>query len=116
MGFSRTPPRPKNAAEFVAGAETVPTRSRAKHEHDTNVIPSQAVRIAKQTIQRVSEKPWAGLDPKATARQAFNLRLNDYERALLKYVADQDEDLSMHKIVKRILIPELERRVGLDKN
>ncbi len=54
-------------------------------------------------------KPWEPFDKKAKPTNVFNLRFNDYYMAILRHAADQDEDLSMHKICMRILKRELER-------
>ena len=59
-------------------------------------------------------KPWANENPTAKADQIFSLRFNRYEMAILRHLADQNEDISMQKIARRILVPELRRRVGLD--
>ena len=54
------------------------------------------------------ERPWEAWDKKAVPRTTFNLRLNDYELALLRWLAEQ-RDESMQKVAKRLLIPALER-------
>ena len=41
-------------------------------------------------------------------RTTFNLRLNDYELTLLRWLAEQ-RDESMQKVAKRVLIPALEQ-------
>lgn len=53
-------------------------------------------------------QPWHALNKKAVPRTTFNLRLNDYELALLRWLAEQREE-SMQKVAKRLLIPALER-------
>jgi hypothetical protein len=58
-----------------------------------------------------SERPWQAFEKKAVPRTTFNLRLNDYELALLRWLAAQREE-SMQKVAKRVLIPALERLVG----
>ena len=52
--------------------------------------------------------PWETLDKKAVPRITFNLRLNDYQLTLLRWLADQ-RDESMQKLAKRLLIPALEQ-------
>ena len=54
--------------------------------------------------------PWDAYDKKAVPRTTFNLRLNDYELALLRHLAAQ-RDESMQKVAKRALIPVLEQLV-----
>jgi hypothetical protein len=56
------------------------------------------------------QRPWEGLDKKAVPRTTFNLRLNDYELALLRWLAERREE-SMQKVAKRTLIPVLEQLV-----
>jgi hypothetical protein len=53
---------------------------------------------------------WQAFEKKAVPRTTFNLRLNDYELALLRWLAEQREE-SMQKVAKRVLIPALERLV-----
>lgn len=54
------------------------------------------------------EQPWEAWDKKAVPRTTFNLRLNDYELALLRWLAEQ-RDESMQRVSKRLLIPALEQ-------
>ena len=56
------------------------------------------------------ELPWVGLDPKAKPTSGINLRLNEYQIALLRFVA-KHEDRSQQHVTKRMLIPALEARV-----
>jgi len=53
--------------------------------------------------------PWLTFDPKARPTSGLNLRMNDYELALVRYIA-QAEDRSMQKIIKRLLVPALEEK------
>ena len=54
------------------------------------------------------DRPWEALDKKAVPRTTFNLRLNDYQLTLLRWLAEQ-RDESMQKLAKRLLIPALEQ-------
>ena len=56
------------------------------------------------------ELPWVGLNPKAKPTSGINLRLNEYQLALLRFVA-KHEDRSQQRVTKRMLIPALEARV-----
>ena len=56
-----------------------------------------------------AELPWVGLDPKAKPTSGINLRLNEYQLALLRFVA-MHEDRSQQQVTKRLLIPGLEAR------
>lgn len=54
------------------------------------------------------EKPWLQFDPREPAvGNAFKLRLNRYQRALLEYVAAREYG-SMHSCILRILVAGLE--------
>jgi hypothetical protein len=54
------------------------------------------------------------LDPEAVPRNAFNLRLNDYELDMLRRAAAQTRPKqSMQQVIKQGLIPYLERLVGV---
>jgi len=117
MAFSK---RPKSEAEFIAGADINPP------ETPTDPIPIAAglgstgfdPKAVKGMIERVTNseqcQPWTEFDPDARAGLIFTLRLNEYEFAMLRHLADQNEDLSMQKIVRRVLVPELRRRAGVD--
>ena len=56
-----------------------------------------------------SELPWVGLDPKDKPTSGINLRLNEYQLALLRFVA-KHEDRSQQQVTKRMLVPALEAR------
>ena len=53
--------------------------------------------------------PWGSLDPKAKPTSGINLRLNEYQLALLRFVAEH-EDRSQQQVTKRMLVPSLEAR------
>ena len=53
-------------------------------------------------------RPWEAWDKKAAPHTTFNLRLNDYELTLLRWLAEQ-RDESMQRVAKRQLIPVLEQ-------
>ena len=62
---------------------------------------------------------WENENPKSKERKVFNLRLNAYQSALLDHAAEvaseeEGEAVSRHSIIMEILIPELERRAGLE--
>lgn len=56
-------------------------------------------------------KPWEALDPKAKPTIGLNLRLNEYQMTLLRYVAET-EDRSIQQTIKRLLIPAAETAAG----
>ena len=94
-------------------------RDRVKNNRGANTAQTDA--NAKKFIDAANdgagasvEQPWEGLDKKAVPRTTFNLRLNDYELALLRTLAEQ-RDVSMQKLSKRLLIPALEELVASDE-
>lgn len=54
------------------------------------------------------EHPWDAFDPKEPPCTTFNLRLNRYELALLRAVADKQRR-SQQQAAKSILLPALKR-------
>ena len=68
------------------------------------------IEAANDVRNDMTERPWQAFEKKAIPRTTFNLRLNDYELALLRWLAEQ-RDESMQKVAKRVLIPALERLV-----
>ena len=127
--FSLAPPAPRTPEEFIKAADTnTNTNTNTKGNTDiTPVMHSQNPQRGRMTgktrarkaelEERVIEKeniPWDGFRRKATSNIVFNLRLNDYYMAILRYLAEQDEDaVPMQQIVKQILLPELEKRAGI---
>ena len=55
--------------------------------------------------------PWEPHDPDAVPRHNVSVRLNDYQLEQLRWLAKR-EDTSQQKILKKILIPAIEERVG----
>jgi len=55
--------------------------------------------------------PWVGHNPKAIARKGINLRLNDWELAVLRH-ASESKACSMQQILKEILTPALRAYVA----
>ena len=87
-----------------------------KHNEVPKVDPAKVETFAAgATEKRIRTKPesetlpWSTFDPKARPTSALNLRMNDYELALVRYIA-QAEDRSMQKIIKRLLVPALEEK------
>lgn len=139
MAFSRNAPKPQSRMEFIEAPnqQYVSSKEQGSDPH-TNTSISMGVadncgqNIAREMLQRTSEASeipyfaqssqsngtrnytpsWAGFNRKATAKNLFNLRLNDYYLEILRHLAKVDDETSMQKIVKEILLPELERRVA----
>lgn len=66
------------------------------------------------TVRSVNkpEKPWEAFDPDAPPTKGMNLRLNEYELALLRFVA-AEEDRSAQKTLRRLVLEALETKAGL---
>ena len=122
MSFSRKPPA--TADEFIAAADmppapstpTPPPAPAAKPAHPeqprATASTPPAPRPTEPARRQAPAKPWERFDRKATAKNVFNLRLNDYYLAIIRHLAEQEEEISMQRVCKRILLPELEKRVG----
>jgi hypothetical protein len=53
--------------------------------------------------------PWEAFDPAAAPKHNASVRLNDYQLAMLRYLAERG-DVSQQRILNRILIPALEQQ------
>ena len=81
-----------------------------KENQVSAVAPEKVAAFVQGTLhERDAELPWAALDPKAKPTSGINLRLNEYQLALLRFVA-KHEDRSQQQVTKRMLIPVLEAR------
>lgn len=77
------PVDPDTLREFAAGAK----------EHRTDQLPP----------------PWEMFDPAAVPKHNVSVRLNDYQLAMLRFLAERS-DVSQQKVLNRILVPALEKR------
>jgi hypothetical protein len=110
----RTEEAPKlSSKEKKQTANSSPSRSRKKQEtapvsyrYDTSIIPPPL-----ESVGPPAEAPWQQHDPTERPTKLFNIRLNEYELAMLRYIADLDPDISMQKVVRRILVAELKKRL-----
>ena len=71
--------------------------------------PGRVAAFVQGALRETPGPPRAGLDPKAKPTSGINLRLNEYQITLLRYVAEHD-GLSQQQTTRRILIPVLEAR------
>ena len=87
-------------------------RERVKgHSGHPSASPAGAdafIEAAHEVRAGAAGRPWQSFEKKAVPRTTFNLRLNDYELTLLRWLAEQ-RDESMQKVAKRVLIPALEQ-------
>ena len=84
-------PDPDEVARFAAGADTRTVEPSAP-------VPATSV---------VLLPPRETLDKEAKPLSGINLRLNEYEHELLKFLAEQDQR-SLQQTIKRLLIPAAE--------
>ena len=89
-------------------------RDRVKGQRELSIATTAGadafIEAANAVRHTTTERPWQAFEKKAVPRTTFNLRLNDYELSLLRWLAEQREE-SMQKVAKRVLIPALERLV-----
>lgn len=112
MAYSR---RSKSREAFLAKADALPPETPTEPTPITAGLGSTGFdpEGVNEVIERVQPVPWERHDPKGVACKDFHLRLSEYDLAILRYLAAENEDLSMQKIARRILVPELHRRAGV---
>jgi hypothetical protein len=88
----RALPDPEEVARFAAGAETRTVEPNA---------PLPAISVVP------SPRTWEKLDKDAKPLSGINLRINEYEHELLKFLAEHDQR-SLQQTIKRLLIPAAE--------
>jgi hypothetical protein len=86
-------PDPDDVARFAAGAGTRTVEPTALPAPVMTVVPALPA--------------WGNLDKAAKPLSGINLRLNEYEHKLLKFLAASD-DRSIQQTIKRLLIPAAE--------
>ena len=84
-------------------------KQREELEDASPALDRKIAAFAAGAAQRLESVPDASeLDPKAKPTNGINLRLNDYELAMVRRVAVA-QDRSIQKTIKRFLIPALEQ-------
>lgn len=83
-------------------------QGRSGHLSATAAGADAFIEAANTAQPSAAGRPWEAFEKKAVPRTTFNLRLNDYELSLLRWLAEQ-RDESMQKVAKRVLIPALEQ-------
>ena len=85
-------------------------------ELEGNDVPSVDSEKVKAFTKGASDKiveqdsinyPWLKFDPKAKPTSGINLRLNNYQLSLIRFIAER-EDRSQQYIIKKILVEGLE--------
>lgn len=111
----RALPDPDAVAAFAAGAEhratapiapTLVTVESAPQPTAT-AVPAQEPTAPRRARKSGDEAPWEKHDRNAKPLSGINVRLNDYEHELLKYLAGADQR-SIQQTIKRLLIPAAE--------
>jgi hypothetical protein len=92
-----------------------PTVPAYKRSHDDFV--EEPLRRAMATAEpepkaESTDKPWDGFSKKDKPAHNVTVRLNEHYMARLRYLAEQNEDLSMQQILRKMLLPELEKRTS----
>lgn len=103
-------PRAEDVARFAAGADTRSTETPT--EHTAAAAPAavprpRASRARPRAAPSSSAAPWDGFSKDAKPLSGINLRLNDYERELLRFLAESDQR-SIQQTIKRLLVPAAE--------
>lgn len=89
-------------------------RAKKKLSNEPAGLAEFAKGANKRALLSDEPEPWKAFDPQANPTKGINLRLNEYELALIQYVADK-QDRSAQKTIKRLLIPALEKEAGKEK-
>lgn len=119
MPFGTTKPKappidPVKLAEFEAKADEYPPETLPPGLGSTGFDPEGVERVIRAAPAAVdSSAPWEGLDPGEVARFTFQLRLNAHDLAILRHLGALPDGFSMQQVARRILVPELRRRVGV---
>ena len=88
-------------------ANPLPTSPEAAQASDDQSV----VRFIAGADRRTAESlPWDDLDSKAKPTVGINLRLNEYELAIIRHIS-QLEERSIQKTIKRHLIPALVQQI-----
>ena len=87
-------PDADDVARFAAGAGTRTVEPNATPQPPLGTVATPHL-------------PWENLDKTAKPLSGINLRLNEYEHELLKFLAESD-DRSIQQTIKRLLIPAAE--------
>lgn len=90
-------PAEEDVARFAAGAGT--------RAVEPSALPAPTMAIVGAPL------PWDKLDKNAKPLSGINLRLNEYEHELLKFLAEAD-DRSIQQTIKRLLIPAAEAQAA----
>ncbi len=111
---------PKSIDAFAGAAETRSIVSLDKEPNEAPAkeapkakSPTPASKAPKTKTKRKStgDRPWDEHDPKADPSRGLNVRLNDFELELVRYLS-KVEDRSMQKVIRRLIIPAVRAEVS----
>lgn len=100
-------PRAEDVARFAAGADTRSTEPPEPTAAAAPPMRARAPRARPRAAPSSSAAPWDGFSKDAKPLSGINLRLNDYERELLRFLAESDQR-SIQQTIKRLLVPAAE--------
>lgn len=95
-------------SRFSLGTATTNAPEEKLPEVDPDAL-RQFASGAKEHRTAQEERPWEAHDPDELPKHNVSVRLNDYQLAMLRYVA-QRSDVSQQKVLNRILIPAIEEK------
>ena len=89
-------------------------KARTQQAETPEIPPAETTAAAREFVEaakthsvpapkRVPALDWRSLDPEERPTRGINVRFNEYELALLRYLAKR-EDRSIHQTIKRHLI------------
>lgn len=84
----------------------------AKVQEEPKIDPDALREFAAGAKEHSTAKkppPWDAHDPDEVPKHNVSVRLNDYQLAMLRYIAQQT-DVSQQKVLNRILIPAIEEK------
>jgi hypothetical protein len=90
----------------------LPTSAKTAAEELPPVDPDALREFAAGAKEHRTEQPpppWEAFDPEAIPKHNASVRLNDYQLAMLRFVAERT-DVSQQKVLNRILIPAIEEQ------
>lgn len=85
-----------------------PNPTSMESEIDPAALEAFAAGAKERRIAEEELPPWESFDPTDKPRYNVAIRLNDYQLAMLRYLAEA-RDTSQHKLLQRHLIPILKQ-------
>ena len=92
-------------AKFSLKPNPTPT---VEPDIDPEALEAFAAGARDRDVEEAKTPPWDQYDPNAKPRYNVAIRLNDYQLAMLRYLAEA-RDISQQKLLNRHLIPILKQ-------